>query len=81
MLLYSYSQTGFCGNTVYSLVVFCYNICLFSNPVPAIAILKVVGCEDCVRENKLPLWGPGSEAPCCWAIFAIFWKKIAVLQF
>ena len=32
---------------------FCYNICLFRNP--AITILKVVGGEDCVQENKLPL--------------------------
>ena len=29
-----------------------YYICLFKNPV--ITILKVVACEDCVRENKLP---------------------------
>ena len=27
------------------LIAFCYNICLFKNPV--IMILKVVGCEDC----------------------------------
>ena len=25
-------------------------------------ILKVVGCEDFVPENKLLLWGPGGEA-------------------
>ena len=42
------------------IVAFCYNICLFKNPV--ITILKVVGCEDCVQENKLPLWGPGGKA-------------------
>ena len=33
------------------IVAFCYNICLFRDPVTM--ILKVVGCEDCVRENKL----------------------------
>ena len=26
-------------------------------------ILKVVGCEDCVKDNKLPLLGPGGKAP------------------
>ena len=31
------------------IVEFCYNFCIFKNPV--ITILKVVGCEDCVREN------------------------------
>ena len=41
-----YSQTGFHGNSG-----FCY-ICLLRNFV--ITILKVVGCEDCVREYKLP---------------------------
>ena len=29
------------------IVAFCYNICLFKNPVTT--ILKVVGFEDCVR--------------------------------
>ena len=42
------------------IVVFCYNINLFSNSVTT--VLKVVGCEDCVPETKLPQW----------AIFAIF---------
>ena len=37
------------------IVAFCYNICLFKNP--AITILKVVGCEDCARENKPPAAG------------------------
>ena len=50
-----------------------YYICLFKNPV--ITIAKVVGCEDCVRENKLPLWGPGGEAPSRWAILKISRKK------
>ena len=31
------------------LVAFYHNICLFK--IPVITILKVVGCEDCVREN------------------------------
>ena len=35
-------------------------ICSFRNP--AITILKVVGCEECVRKNKLPLWGLGGKA-------------------
>ena len=35
------------------IVAFCYNICLFKNLV--IPILKIAGCEDCGRENKLPL--------------------------
>ena len=43
-----------------------------------ITILKVVGCENCLLENKLLLWGPESEAPCHWAILAICWKKIAI---
>ena len=44
------------------IVAFCYNISLLRNPV--ITILKVVGCEDCVRENKSPLWAPGGEDSC-----------------
>ena len=44
------------------IVAFCYNICLFRNPV--ITILKVVGCEDCVRENKLFRWeSMGAKPP------------------
>ena len=35
---------------------------------PAITVLKVVVCERCVRQNKLPLWRPG-------AILAIFLEK------
>ena len=54
------------------IVAFCY-ICLFRNPV--ITILKVAGCEDRERENKLSLRGPRGEAPCCWAIAAIFFEK------
>ena len=38
-------------------------------------IWKVVGCEDCVRENKLPLWGPEGEAPSRWVILQIFFLK------
>ena len=38
------------------IMAFC-QICLFKNSV--ITILKVAGCEDCVRENKFPLRGPG----------------------
>ena len=45
---------------------------------PVTMILKVVGYEDCVQENKLPLWGPGGKAPSGWAILAIF-SKIAIL--
>ena len=58
------------------IVSLCY-ICLFRTPV--ITILKVVGCEDCVRENKLPQWGCVSEAPSRWAILEMFSKKIAIL--
>ena len=50
------------------IVAFCYNICLFRSPVTT--ILKIVGCEDCVEENKLPRWVPGN-----WAILAIFSEK------
>ena len=53
------------------IVAFSY-IWLFRNPV--ITILKVVGCEDCVRENKLPLWEPGGEA------LQFFREKIAILM-
>ena len=54
------------------IVAFCY-ICLFRNPVTT--ILKVAGCEDCVQENKLPLWGPllGNSSN-------FFEKKIAILM-
>ena len=55
------------------IVAFYYNICLFKNPV--IMILKIVGCEDCGQENKLPPWRPGGEAPSRWAILAIFFGK------
>ena len=54
------------------IVAFCY-ICLFRNPV--ITILKVVGCENCEQENKLPLWEPEGKAPSRWAILAIFFRK------
>ena len=43
---FSYSQKGFAV-----LVAFCYNICVFKKPV--ITILKVVGCEKCVRKELL----------------------------
>ena len=59
------------------IIAFCYNICLFKNPV--ITVMKVVGCEDCVQENNLPLWRPGGEAPSRWAVLQFFWKKIAIL--
>ena len=49
------------------IVACCYNICLLNNFV--IMILQIVVCEDCVRENKLPLLGPS------WAIFAIFFLE------
>ena len=35
----------------------------------------VVSCEDCLRENKLPSWNPGGEAPSWWVILAIFLEK------
>ena len=42
------------------IVAFCYNIWfVYSETLYITAILKVVGCEDCVRENKLPLWESG----------------------
>ena len=59
------------------IVAFCYNICLFRNPV--ITILKVVGCEDCVRENKLFRWEHGGEAPSRCAFLAICSEKIDIL--
>ena len=58
------------------MVAFCYNICLFKKPV--ITILKVVGREACVQENKLSLWGPGGEAHSCLAILAIFLEETAI---
>ena len=59
------------------IVAFYYNHCLFRNHV--LTILKVVGCEDCMQENKLPLWGPGSEAPSLWVVLSIFSeKKLAI---
>ena len=49
---------------------------------PEITILKVVGYENCVWENKLPPWGPGRkpQPANCWAILAIFWEKIEILK-
>ena len=58
------------------IVAFYYNICLFKNPV--ITILKVVGSEDCVRENKFPLWGPGAKPPAAGLFFNLFRKKTAI---
>ena len=57
----------------FAVVVAFYYICSFKNPV--ITISKVVGCEDCVEENKLPLWAPGGEAPNRWKILEIFFGK------
>ena len=54
----------------FAVIVAFYYISLFKNP--AITILKVVGREDCARENKLPLREPGGKAPNRWAILAIF---------
>ena len=53
-------------------VTFYYNICFFKNPV--IMILKVVGSEDCVREQVTTIRARG-EAPSCWTILAIFFGK------
>ena len=39
----------------------------------------VVGFENCVRENKLPLWGLWGKTPSRWAILATFSEKIALL--
>ena len=55
------------------MVVFCYNICLFRNPV--IMILKVVGCEDYVRENKSPYEGLGAKLSATKQFLQIFQKK------
>ena len=69
-------HTGFCGNSGILL-----QLGYFENHV--ITILKVVGCEDCEQENKLPLWGPEGEAPSRWAIlgfFFFFFEKTAILR-
>ena len=58
-------HTGFRGNSGILL-----QLGYFENHV--ITILKVVGCEDCEQKNKLPLWGPGREAPSRWAILGFF---------
>ena len=39
-------------------------------------ILKVVGGEDRVQDNNVPLWG---RSPQPLAILAIFQKKVAIL--
>ena len=59
------------------IVSFSYSFCLFKTPV--ITILKVIVCEDCVRENKLSLWEPGHKAPSRWAILQFFRKKTVIL--
>ena len=61
------------------IVAFYYNICLFKNPV--ITILKVVGSEDCVRENKFPLWGLGAKPPAAGLFFNLFRKKQSFLRY
>ena len=44
------------------IVAFCYSTCLFKKLV--ISILKVVGCEECVRENvSYHYWGLGTKTP------------------
>ena len=55
------------------IVAFCYNICVFKNLCNN--DFESYGFEDCVRENKLPLWGRGGKAPSRWTILAIFSKK------
>ena len=42
------------------IVAICY-ISLLRNPV--ITIFKIVGCEDCVQENKLPCGNLGAKHP------------------
>ena len=55
---------------------FYYNVCLFRN---CVTILKVVGSEDCVQENKLPLWGPGEKSQPLGNSCNFFGKKLAIL--
>ena len=63
------------------IVAFCYNICLFRNPV--ISISEVVGCKDCVRENYTSsnLFGDVDAKPPAARQFLQFFqkKKIAIL--
>ena len=53
------------------IVGFCYSICLFKNPV--IMILKVIGCENCVRENKITIMGEKPSA--CKQFLQFFFGK------
>ena len=49
-------------------------ICLFKNPI--ITILKVVGGEDCVRENvSYHNVGLGAKPPAPGQFLQYFWKK------
>ena len=54
------------------IVAFCY-ICLFKNPVKL--VLKVIGCKDCVQENKLPLWGAWGVKPLASGQFLQLFRK------
>ena len=56
------------------IVAFCYKICLFKNPVTTIR--KFLDCEYCVQENKLPVLGPGGEAPAVGQFLHFFRKKL-----
>ena len=55
------------------IVAFCYSICLFRNFVKT--ILKVVVCENCVRENQLYLWWPGGKPPAAGQFLQFFQKN------
>ena len=60
-------------NKVFTVIVAFYNICLFKNF--AITILKVVGCENCLQDNNLLLWGLGGETPAAGQFLLFFRKK------
>ena len=60
------------------IVAFCYNICLFRNPV--LTILKVVGCERlCTRERVaiIEAWGRSNQPL---GNSCNFFRKTAILK-
>ena len=74
------------GFAVIIVVAFLYIAHKFRNPV--ITTLKVVGCENCVREDKLSLKGPEGEAPAAGQFLTIkknkstkIWKKFERIYF
>ena len=47
---------------------------IFDSETPLTTILNVVGCEDCVRKNKLPLQSLGVKPPAAGQFLQFFFE-------